>query len=74
MLSVSARRLCFAVLLLPALALLGSTSAHAQKEPGFQGPFALTNAQIIVSPADTIDSGTVVIRNDSIAARSALPV
>jgi imidazolonepropionase-like amidohydrolase len=68
MLSVSARRLCFAVLLLPALALLGSTSAHAQKEPGFQGPFALTNAQIIVSPADTIDSGTVVIRNDSIAA------
>jgi len=68
MLSVSARRLCLAVLLLPALGLLWPSSAHAQKEPGYQGPFALTNAQIIVSPADTIDSGTVVIRDDSIAA------
>lgn len=42
--------------------------AHAQKQPGYQGPFALTKAQIIVAPGDTINSGTVVIRDDSIAA------
>ena len=41
---------------------------HAQKEPGQQGPFALTNAQIVKMPGDTIDTGTVVIRDDSIAA------
>ena len=50
------------------LSLLLALPAHAQKEPGYQGPFALTNAQIIVAPGDTIDSGTVVIRDDSIAA------
>jgi imidazolonepropionase-like amidohydrolase len=53
--------------------LLGLTAslpdgADAQKEPGRQGAFALTNAQIIVSPTDTISNGTVVIRDDSIAA------
>ena len=42
--------------------------AHAQKEPGQQGPFALTNAQIVQAPGDTIDTGTVVIRDESIAA------
>jgi len=42
--------------------------AEAQKKPGRQGTFALTNAQIVVSPTDTISSGTVVIRDDSIAA------
>lgn len=48
--------------------LLITTPAQAQKEPGHQGPFALTNAQILVTPGDTIGSGTVVIRDDSIAA------
>ncbi|PSQ87799.1 MAG: amidohydrolase, partial [Bacteroidetes bacterium QH_2_63_10] len=50
------------------LGLLWALPAQAQKQPGFQGPFALTNAQIIVAPDDTIDSGTVVIQDDSIAA------
>jgi len=50
------------------LAVLLTLPAHAQKQPGYQGPFALTNAQIIVAPGDTIDTGTVVIRDDSIAA------
>ena len=40
------------------LSLLLALPAHAQKQPGYQGPFALTNAQIIVAPGDTIDSGT----------------
>ncbi len=48
--------------------LLLALPAHAQKQPGFQGPFALTNAQVIVAPGDTLDDGTVVIRDDSIAA------
>ncbi len=48
--------------------LLAASPAQAQKEPGFQGPFALTNAQIITTPSDTIESGSVVIRDDSIAA------
>jgi len=48
--------------------LLLSLPSHAQKEPGVQGPFALTNAQLIVAPGDTIESGTLVIRDDSIAA------
>lgn len=52
--------------LLLGLALL-SFPAEAQKKPGVQGPFALTNAQILVTPSDTIQSGTVVIRDDSIA-------
>lgn len=43
-------------------------STLAQKEPGAQGPYALTNAQIVTTPTDTIESGTVVIRDDSIAA------
>ena len=42
--------------------------AHAQKQPGYQGPFALTNGEIIVAPGDTLSNGTVVIRDDSIAA------
>ena len=42
--------------------------SHAQKQPGAQGPYALTNARILVTPTDTIESGTVVIRDDSIAA------
>ncbi|MCS4040670.1 amidohydrolase family protein [Salinibacter ruber] len=50
------------------VALLLALPAHAQKQPGFQGPFALTNAQVIVAPGDTLDDGTVVIRDDSIAA------
>ncbi|MFP4227341.1 MAG: amidohydrolase family protein [Salinivenus sp.] len=43
-------------------------TAHAQKAPGAQGPYALTNARIIATPTDTIETGTVVIRDDSIAA------
>ena len=50
------------------VALLLALPAQAQKQPGYQGPFALTNAQIIVAPGDTLDDGTVVIRDDSIAA------
>ncbi len=50
------------------VALLLALPAHAQKQPGFQGPFALTNAQVIVAPGDTLNDGTVVIRDDSIAA------
>ncbi|MCS3627216.1 imidazolonepropionase-like amidohydrolase [Salinibacter ruber] len=50
------------------VAFLLALPAHAQKQPGFQGPFALTNAQVIVAPGDTLDDGTVVIRDDSIAA------
>ena len=50
------------------VALLLALPAHAQKQPGFQGPFALTNAQVIVAPGDTLTDGTVVIRDDSIAA------
>jgi imidazolonepropionase-like amidohydrolase len=61
------RRLLLLALLSVGL-LLAPPSAHAQKTPGAQGPYALTNAQILVSPADTIDRGTVVIRDDSIAA------
>jgi imidazolonepropionase-like amidohydrolase len=60
------QRLSAALALL--LATLLALPAHAQKQPGYQGPFALTNAQIIVAPGDTIESGTVVIRDDSIAA------
>ena len=52
--------LCFALLL--------ACPAHAQKTPGYQGPFALTNAQIVVAPGDTVNQGTVVIQDDSIAA------
>lgn len=54
------------VSLLVALALLASP-AEAQKKPGVEGPFALTNARILVTPSDTVESGTVVIRDDSIA-------
>ncbi|WP_263835759.1 amidohydrolase family protein [Salinibacter sp.] len=54
---------------LPLLAALFlALPAHAQKQPGFQGPFALTNAQVLVAPGDTLADGTVVIRDDSIAA------
>ncbi len=55
--------------MLPLLAALFlALPAHAQKQPGFQGPFALTNAQVLVAPGDTLADGTVVIRDDSIAA------
>jgi imidazolonepropionase-like amidohydrolase len=61
------RPLLIALLGLALGLLLAPSSAHAQKEPGEQGPFALTNAQIITAPSDTINSGTVIIRDDSIA-------
>lgn len=57
----------FAVLLATGL-VLDPSSAEAQKQPGVQGPFALTNAQIIQTPTDTIDTGTIVIRDETIAA------
>jgi len=50
------------------LLLLMPGTAQAQKDPGYQGPFALTNAQILVTPTDTIESGTIVVRDDTIAA------
>jgi imidazolonepropionase-like amidohydrolase len=69
MLSASlSRRLFLLCALLLGLAAALPDAAAAQKEPGRQGVFALTNAQIVVSPTDTISSGTVVIRDDSIAA------
>lgn len=69
MLSASlSRRLFLLCALLLGLAAALPDAATAQKEPGRQGVFALTNAQIVVSPTDTISSGTVVIRDDSIAA------
>ena len=64
----SSRRRSLATGLVLLVGLLLALPAHAQKEPGVQGPFALTNAQIIVAPGDTVDRGTVVIRDDSIAA------
>lgn len=57
-----------AVIVLVAGAMTVSTSSQAQKMPGSQGPFALTNAQIVTAPGDTVSNGTVVIRDDSIAA------
>lgn len=54
--------------LLASLFALSSTTAHAQKQPGVQGPYALTNAQIVTAPGDTLSNGTVVVRDDSIAA------
>jgi imidazolonepropionase-like amidohydrolase len=68
MLSLPSSQRLFSTGLALLLGLLIALPAHAQKEPGDQGPFALTNAQIIVAPGDTVDSGTVVIRDDSIAA------
>ena len=68
MLSLSSPQRLLSISLALLLGLLIALPAHAQKEPGYQGPFALTNAQIIVAPGDTVDSGTVVIRDDSIAA------
>ncbi|MFB6273829.1 MAG: amidohydrolase family protein [Salinibacter sp.] len=61
-----------AVLLALLFAGLGPMPPRAQAQnrtqPGPKGPFALTNAQVIQTPADTIAQGTVVIRDDSIAA------
>ena len=54
--------------LLASVFALGVNTAHAQKQPGFQGPYALTNAQIVTAPGDTISNGTVIVRDDSIAA------
>lgn len=48
--------------------LMAPPAAEAQKSPGVQGAYALTNAQVIPAPGDTIDQGTVVIREDTIAA------
>lgn len=63
-----ARPLGLLLVLLAAGHALAPSTAEAQKQPGVQGPFALTNAQIIQTPTDTIDSGTVVIRDETIAA------
>lgn len=42
--------------------------AEAQSNRGGEpGPFALTNAEIVATPDATIDSGTIVVRGDSIA-------
>lgn len=56
------------MLLLAGALFLSPTPTQAQKQPGYQGPFALTNAQIITAPGDTLSNGTVVIHDDSIAA------
>lgn len=66
-LTVPMRRFLF-LLLGVCVVPLAASPTQAQKTPGQQGPFALTNAQIVVTPDDTIDMGTVVIRDDSIAA------
>lgn len=54
--------------LLAAVLLALPPDVEAQKTPGFQGPFALVDATIMVTPDDTLDNGTLVIRDDSIAA------
>ncbi len=67
--SVSPRALgLWGLLLLFGAGLLLPHAAQAQNTPGAQGPYALTNAQILVTPSDTVANGTVVIRDDSIAA------
>ena len=53
-------------LLLAACALIPS-STLAQKRPGVQGLYALTNAQVITAPGDTLDGATVVIEDETIA-------
>ncbi|PSQ79958.1 MAG: amidohydrolase [Bacteroidetes bacterium QS_1_63_11] len=58
----------FLIGLLAGVFALEVNTAHAQKQPGFQGPYALTNAQIVTAPGDTISNGTVIVRDDSIAA------
>jgi imidazolonepropionase-like amidohydrolase len=60
--------LLLAGLVLAAGLLLAPDAARAQKTPGAQGPYALTNARIVTTPADTVESGTVVVRDDTIAA------
>jgi imidazolonepropionase-like amidohydrolase len=65
------RRLSLPLVLLGLLIgtiLTAPVPVEAQKPPGQQGSFAVTNAEIIATPTDTIDSGTVVIRDETIAA------
>ena len=54
-------------LLLGVCALVPSATL-AQKQPGAQGPYALTNAQVITAPGDTLRDATVVIDDETIAA------
>ena len=51
---------------LACLLLLGP--AFGQKTPGRQGTFAITNARIVTVTNGTIESGTIVVRADTIAA------
>lgn len=46
-------------------------SVLAQKAPGRQGSFALTNARIVPVSSAPIDNGTLIIRADTIAALGA---
>jgi len=48
--------------------LLTATVASAQKTPGRDGTFALTNARIVTVTNGTIDNGTLVIEDGRIAA------
>jgi imidazolonepropionase-like amidohydrolase len=67
-LAFPARTALVLIALLVAALLTAPPAALAQKEPGMQGPFALTNAQVITAPGDTLSGATVVIQDDSIAA------
>jgi imidazolonepropionase-like amidohydrolase len=48
--------------------LLVLSPAFGQKTPGRQGTFAITNAQIVTVTNGTIETGTIVVRDDTIAA------
>lgn len=48
--------------------LLVLSPAFGQKTPGRQGTFAITNARIVTVTNGTIESGTVLVRDDTIAA------
>jgi imidazolonepropionase-like amidohydrolase len=65
--SSPAQPLSLFVLLL-GIGVLLAPQAEAQKKPGMQGPFALTDARIISTPTDTIENGTIVIRDETIDA------
>ena len=72
MLSFTSMR-CSRFALACAVVLLGLLAARpspvlAQKAPGAQGPYALTNAQVITAPGDTLRGATVVIEDETIAA------
>jgi imidazolonepropionase-like amidohydrolase len=71
--AMSFRNLCFSSVPMRFLSsllalLLVLSPAFGQKTPGRQGTFAITNAQIVTVTNGTIETGTIVVRDDTIAA------